>query len=494
MAMGKLGARGGFGSLGGLGGVGNSPVGPAPTLTLTSPTTNNRPTFNFTSTDIIVVGDVISIQYATNSAFSSASQQDHTVTSTEAIAQSISLSLPSLADGSYWFRAKINSGLWSNTQSETIDAAPTLTNPTGIQTGNTTATVGATTDQGNGTLYYVVTTASNTPSAAQVKAGQTHTGSAAPASGSQAVSSSGVKTANVTGLTAATLYYCHLMHEDAGGNQSAVVDSSSFLTTGSSYVGPGDVVSGAYVWASPARAYSAAFAASAAPIMDLVDQAGNNPITINILTTGFVDKAAISAWVAANSVTTIKIAKLYDQTGNNRHFTQATLANMPTLALNSLNGLPSIASTSASRMDTPTLILNQPYTASTVLTRTSNTGAAAAMGAASGGGLFLGFSPTANNGRFGAGGTINFVMSDAWHSFQGVGNGVSGAYNIDGVDTPSQNAGSFNFASNALRVCTDGASPLTGSLMEAGLWPIAQTATQRANISNNQHGSNGYNF
>jgi hypothetical protein len=55
----------------------------------------------------------------------------------------------------------------------------------------------------------------------------------------------------------------------------------------------------------------------------------------------------LSAWVAAHSVTTIKVSKLYDQTGNGFHATQAALANMPTLVLSTLGSHPAIVFTAA---------------------------------------------------------------------------------------------------------------------------------------------------
>jgi hypothetical protein len=109
--------------------------------------------------------------------------------------------------------------------------APVLTAPTGTATGPTTATVGATTDEGNGMLYAVVTTSATQPSVAQIKAGETHTGAAAPWDGSVAVSSTGAKTIGATGLTAATTYYAHLVHADAAANDSNRVSSSSFTTS-----------------------------------------------------------------------------------------------------------------------------------------------------------------------------------------------------------------------------------------------------------------------
>ena len=75
-------------------------------------------------------------------------------------------------------------------------------------------------------------------------------------------------------------------------------------------------------------------------MLDLVDQVGANPITIHALSSGFVDIATITAWVTAHSVTTINIATLYDQSPTGIHATQVTLAKMPPLLLNTLNGLP----------------------------------------------------------------------------------------------------------------------------------------------------------
>lgn len=109
--------------------------------------------------------------------------------------------------------------------------APVLTTPTGTATGSSTATVGATTDEGNGTMYAVVTTSATQPSVAQLKAGQDHTGAAAAWGGSVAVSSTGAKTLNATGLTASTTYYGHVVHTDAATNDSNRVSSSSFTTS-----------------------------------------------------------------------------------------------------------------------------------------------------------------------------------------------------------------------------------------------------------------------
>lgn len=109
--------------------------------------------------------------------------------------------------------------------------APVLSSPTGTQTGASTATVGATTDEGNGTLYAVVTASATQPTVSQIKAGQNDAGAAAAWAGSQAVSSTGAKTLNATGLTPSTTYYAHLVHTDAASNDSNRVSSASFTTS-----------------------------------------------------------------------------------------------------------------------------------------------------------------------------------------------------------------------------------------------------------------------
>lgn len=113
--------------------------------------------------------------------------------------------------------------------------APSLTSPTGVQTGSTTATIGATTDESNGTMYGVVTTSGTAPNATQIQAGQDNSGVAAAYASSQSITTVGAKTFSATGLSASTTYYAHIQHKDASDNQSTVVSSASFTTT----AGPG---------------------------------------------------------------------------------------------------------------------------------------------------------------------------------------------------------------------------------------------------------------
>lgn len=108
--------------------------------------------------------------------------------------------------------------------------APTLTSPTASATGATTASGSVTTNEANGTLYYLAS-ANASESAATVKAGS-----------SQAVTAAGEQPVTITGLTAATPYYPHYLHRDAAGNDSAVASGAQFTTsatnTSPSFTGP----------------------------------------------------------------------------------------------------------------------------------------------------------------------------------------------------------------------------------------------------------------
>ncbi len=125
-------------------------------------------------------------------------------------------------------------GTWNISVVDTT--APVLSLPTDIKAGQTTGTIGATTNEGsapygaNGTMYVVASTSSTAPTAAQIKLGLMHTGAAAAAAASVAVSTTGVKTVGVTGLTAGTAYFGHIAQFDSSLNASNVVTGDGFTT------------------------------------------------------------------------------------------------------------------------------------------------------------------------------------------------------------------------------------------------------------------------
>ena len=136
--------------------------------------------------------------------------------------------------------AATNQSTVATSASFTTDAAdttaPVLSSPVDAANGALAATGSVSTDEGNGTLYWVVSTSGTAPTKAQVKAGQNHTGASAADAGSQAVSATGVQTLSPapSGLTASTAYTIHFMHEDAATNQSTVASGDGFTTAAAS--------------------------------------------------------------------------------------------------------------------------------------------------------------------------------------------------------------------------------------------------------------------
>ena len=135
--------------------------------------------------------------------------------------------------------AATNKSTVATSASFTTDAAdttaPVLSSPVDTANGATAATGSVSTNEGNGTLWWVVSTSGTAPTKAQVKAGQDHTGAAAADAGSQAVSATGAQTLSPapSGLAASTGYTIHFMHEDAAANQSTVASGDGFTTAAS---------------------------------------------------------------------------------------------------------------------------------------------------------------------------------------------------------------------------------------------------------------------
>ncbi len=118
----------------------------------------------------------------------------------------------------------LESGSWST--SAPAGAPPVLSLPTETSITNTTATIGCTTDEATGTLYYYVSKSATAPSIADLKAG-----TGAEASGSQASPGVGTETFALTGLDAYNTYYSYFVHNDTDGD-SNVLESGPWATTG----------------------------------------------------------------------------------------------------------------------------------------------------------------------------------------------------------------------------------------------------------------------
>jgi hypothetical protein len=267
--------------------------------------------------------------------------------------------------------------------------------------------------------------------------------------------------------------------------QDSTLAMRQFLKPSTGYTGPGDIASGAAAWWG-LRGYNAAYSTGSNPACDLVDQAGANPITINILSNGSLDVASINTWVAANSVTTIKLTKLYDQTGNANHVSQATLGNMPVISLSVIGSLPAILYNfvnSQSLQGSTLPVSAYPLWGSYVAERIGNTIANNMVIQHSGGNAELGFRNSANTVYSYAGLVLTATANDnSFHAVQSLISGVdSDSLYVDGSNTTGD-----AFTSAPLGHVIVGNSAMDGYICEAGLWGSDQT-THNSAMNSNQH-------
>jgi hypothetical protein len=274
---------------------------------------------------------------------------------------------------------------------------------------------------------------------------------------------------------------------------------------GVTYQGPIDAAGlgsafGAY---SVARAMLASYAGSAlATVADV--STGLTTCVLSSKANGFADLTTSSCAAGTLTVpafctahTSCVITQVNDQSGNARHVVQATLANMPAIVFNSINGLPAIncaTGTSTFLSTSGTFTQAQPFTMSAVYQRTANfTTLSPAMGAAAST-VMIGATSSANAAGIDAGTIFGATANDsAWHGIQGLFSGNSSNINIDGVEPSTAAAGGGTLSSEALHLCRAFATQAKGLLPEAIMWAVTSNSTARGNIYTNEHGVNGYN-
>lgn len=108
--------------------------------------------------------------------------------------------------------------------------APVLSLPVDNASGSSASTGSVTTDKLGGTLSVVDSTSATAPSAAQIEAGQMHTGAAAASFTSYAVGATGVQAVASMGLAPSTTYFKHFVQRSASGVLSNVVSGNGFTT------------------------------------------------------------------------------------------------------------------------------------------------------------------------------------------------------------------------------------------------------------------------
>lgn len=266
---------------------------------------------------------------------------------------------------------------------------------------------------------------------------------------------------------------------------------------GGSYVGPGDVVSGAKVWLG-LRAYTTAQAAAHARAILVVRASDGQSCDVLLATTGGLgNTASCSAGFGTGPVatfcaaTTCFIDVFYDQSGNGWDFPANTSANRAVLAFNCIGTQP--CADFAANFGGPAFYFSSPsitatadgYTVSAVAIRTGSFTAQNdlfARGTAT-------FFDTANTISVYSGNQASATATDnVWHAFQIVGNNTSSAFGVDATQTTGLDFGSLG-QFDTLFLAADnsaGTSPLNGKLTEIGMWPIAFSGTQMTNVCHNQ--------
>lgn len=279
----------------------------------------------------------------------------------------------------------------------------------------------------------------------------------------------------------------------SGAAVSGTVSVAGNIASTPAFVGSGNVKTGAFAYWSVARGYNAAYAG---PAMDLVDQAGTNQTTINILATGKVDVASINTWVTAHSVTTIKVKQLYDQAGSSRNVSQATLANMPTLLLahpgfGNNAALPTMDFTGTQTLVSAATGLSSATGTFSYIARTNILGAA---GGSFGGVIQASTFGPAFSGDNGGNGMVLFAgstppspsLADNFHATQAVFNGASSFAVVDGLVNPAVNPGANTLGSPFTLGQLNNAFPLIGNISEIRFDTSVWTTTDCANEFANQ--------
>lgn len=273
---------------------------------------------------------------------------------------------------------------------------------------------------------------------------------------------------------------------------------------GGGYAGPGDVQASALAWWG-LRAYSTAKRGTAAINACLpLDATCGDMLTDG--TTGNLVLGTLGGVACNNSTQVCTIKTFYDQSGANScaaaacNLTQATIATRPTLLVTAQGSYTAQATAAGAACSTAATFLSQamPYTFSMVGERTGSFGAFNWAYGNVFAGVAAGWTGTASTFfMYDSASVPTATAADsAYHAFQlqydnaGVG---SQAY-IDGAATAmnlgaTQALGTSAFSIFAQAGC---GSPLTGNILELGLWAGNFSGAVNTSMNSNQHTYGGF--
>lgn len=259
------------------------------------------------------------------------------------------------------------------------------------------------------------------------------------------------------------------------------------VSVAASYVGPGDVVSGAVLWWG-LRCYNNAYSGNVADVYAPLDASH----TLLTCSAGGVINQTLQS-LATTCATSCTVKTLYDQTGNGYTLSNSTSAARPKLVLNAVGANPAMQFVSASdlHLTTGSFSQSQPYTYSVVANSTSGASWQCLISDHDGNEQLCYQSPKI---QFASPSNVTVSMTqNAWHAIQAVANSASGAIGLDGVWTASLNAGSTGISTTSEFMGSDNSGDaLNGYEVEAGIWPLAFNSTQASAMNTNQKAYWGY--
>lgn len=262
------------------------------------------------------------------------------------------------------------------------------------------------------------------------------------------------------------------------------------------YTGPGDVVSGALVWYSAARAYSSADRGNklinVCNVADVACADMSSDATtgaINIIAVGGVTCGA----TAGVNLCTIKT--FYDRSGNGVDITRTTIAQRATLTLNCIGSIPcAVCAANCVYPSVASVAQNQPYSSAWVANRTgANTSYGVIINSAAG--TETGFGAATNRVFIYGAPELDLggATDGSFHAAQVVFNGASSSINVDSLTqvTGTTSSAALSGLVNILNA-SGGSLQFTGQFMETGYWPVGFSGTNITNINSNAHTYYGF--
>ena len=269
------------------------------------------------------------------------------------------------------------------------------------------------------------------------------------------------------------------------------------ITSGASYSGPGNVVSGAVAWWG-LRAYNAAYAASSGQLINVRLTTNNHTCDILSTAAGALGNTANCSTggdnaqsVASFCGSNCAITEFYDQSGGNScssapcHYIQVTAGSQAILVPpGSGNGCPTTsdycASFNTQYYEPPAVgpTFSQPFTISCVAASTTNGGCFSLGGSIDISYFSGGLQIYAGNTLF-----VSGLTNSNWYPPFYIGNGASSNISINGTS----NTGNAGTSGGGNGGSFGGPASVTWMFVEGGVWSGVFNSTQLSNSSSNIH-------